>query len=199
MRALLNFCIVLLVLNIASLFVLYGAGTAGASRDTAQSLGKLISAYSEPNSNPQFLVSAENQCRFWGAEYCSRSAAKRKSTLLGYTAQSTIPEEVQSTQLYAAYLSTRKALTLETSEFITFLNAEPGDEEYVRRAKAFEEQAGVLVGQVISYLYEMQENALKAQTAATERIMMAQYLALVAVLFLVCILRFRRGRSYECS
>ncbi len=197
MRALLNSCIVLLVLNIASLFVLYGAGATGASRDIAQSLGKLISAYSEPNSNPQFLVSAENQCRFWDAEYCSRAVAKRRSTLRGYAAQSTVPEEAQSTQLYAAYQTARKALTLETSEFIAFLGTDPDDAAYVIRAKEFEEQAGVLVGQVISTLYEMQEKAIKEQTAATERIMMAQYLALVAVLFLVCILRFRRGRSYE--
>ena len=196
MRALLNCCIVLLVLNIASLFVLYGAGGTEASRTTAQSLGRLISAYSEPSSNPQFLVSAENQCRFWGAEYCSRAVGKRKSTIRGYMAQSAVPEEVQATQLYAAYLDTRKALTLETSEFIAFLNTSPSDADYVVEAKAFEEQAGVLVGRVISHLYEMQQNAIKEQIAATERIMMAQYLALVAVLFLVCILRFRRGRHY---
>lgn len=199
MRVSLNACIVLLVLNIASLFVLYGAGFTGARQDTAQSLSKLISAYSEPNSNPQFLVSAENQCRFWGAEYCSRAIAKRKSILRGYAAQSAIPEDLQSTQTYAVYLSTRKALTQETSEFIAFLNTDPSNEEYVGRSKEFEEQAGVLVGQLISYLYGMQERAIKAQTTATEQIMMAQYLAQVAVLFLVCILRFRRGRGYGSS
>lgn len=199
MRALLNACIVLLVLNIASLFVLYGAGAIGASRDTAQSLGKLISAYSEPNSNPQFLVSAENQCRFWGAEYCSRAVAKRKSILRGYAAQSVIPQEVQSTQVYAAFLSTRKALTLETSEFIAFLNTEPDNQLYVDRAKEFEEQAGVLIGQLIGYLYDMQERAIRTQTTATEQIMMAQYICLVTVLFMVCILRFRRGRGYGSS
>lgn len=197
MRALLNACIILLVMNIASLFVLYGAGATGASRDTAQSLGKLISAYSEPNSNPQFLVSAENQCRFWGAEYCSRAIAKRKSMIRAYAAQALVPEEVQSTQTYATYLSTRRALTQETSEFIAFLNTSPSNEEYVGTAKEFEEQAGVLVGQLISYLYEMQQRAITKQTTAAEQIMMAQYLALVAVLFLICILRFRRGgRGY---
>lgn len=196
MRALLNACIVLLVLNIASLFVLYGAGVSGASQDTAQSLGKLISAYSEPNSNPQFLVSAENQCRFWGAEYCSRATSKRKAILRGYAAQANVPPEAQSTQAYATYLATRKALTQETTEYIAFLNTDPGNAEYVERSKEFEEQAGMLVGQLISYLYDMQERAIRAQTLATEQTMMAQYLALVAVLFLLCILRFRRGRGY---
>lgn len=199
MRALLNGCIALLVLIIASFFVLYGAGTIGANRDTAQSLGKLISAYSEPNSNPQFLVSAENQCRFWGAEYCARAVAKRKSILRGYAAPSVVPEDVKAAEQYSAYLATRKALTQETSDFIAFLNTNPSNAEYVEKAKEFEEQAGVLVGQLISYLYDMQERAIKAQTTATEQIMMAQYLAQVAVLFLVCILRFRRGRGYGSS
>lgn len=196
MRALLNACIGLLVLNIATLFFIYGTGNTGDGRDTAQSLGRLISAYSEPNSNPQFLVNAENQCRFWGPEYCARALAKRKSILVAYPGSTPMPEDLRSTSLYAAYVETRKALTQETTTYIAFLNQTPSNAEFVAKSKEFEEAAGFLVGQVISYLYDMQGQAIRKQTTTTERVLMVQYLGLVALLFLVCLLRFRRGRNY---
>lgn len=193
MRAILNTCMFLLAANVALLFAVYGTGTSVDNRDTAQSLSRLISAYSEPNSNPQFLVRDENQCRFWGAGYCARALAKRKSAIAAYAFNPILPTVLQSTQLYESYVETRKALTLATTEYVAFLNTNPPNPDYIAKSKEFEEQAGVLVGQLVTNLYDMQSQTILRQTNYTEQILMAQYACSLFLLFLIALLRFRRG------
>lgn len=196
MRALLNACMVLLILNVAGLFCVYSIGQTGAGKEAAQSLGKLISAYSEPNSNPQFLVRAEDQCRFWDQSYCARALAKRKAVKITNPYNPPMPEELQATALYSAYVDTRSALTQATTEYVAFLDKNPSDVDYIERSKEFEEQASVLIGQLVSYLYDMQNQTIRAQSTATERVLMAQYVALVLLFLIVSILRFRRGGTW---
>lgn len=193
MRAVLNTCIILLIANVAILFLVYGTGGSIDNKDAAQSLSRLISAYSEPNSNPQFLVRDENQCRFWGQGYCARAQAKRKAVTAAYSFNPTLPASLQSTELYQAYVEGRKALMIATTDYVAFLNTSPPTEQYIAQSKVFEEQAGVLVGQLVTYLYDMQGQTIQRQTNYTEQILMLQYLCLVVLLFFICLLRFRRG------
>lgn len=197
MRAVLNTCIILLIANVAILFLVYGTGGSVDSKDAAQNLSRLISAYSEPNSNPQFLVRDENQCRFWGQGYCARAQAKRKAATAVYAYNPSLPASLQSTELYQSYVESRKALMLATQDYVTFLSTNPPNDQYIAQSKVFEEQAGILVGQLVTFLYDMQGQTIQRQTNYTEQILMAQYLCLVVLLFFVCLLRFRRGGFFN--
>lgn len=196
MRILLNVCIAVLVSNVALLVGFHSWGSATDTSSTAQSLGKLISAYSEPSRNPQFLVTSEMQCRYWGEIYCPRATARRATASMGYPVGLPLPEELQQGQLYVAFSATRQALNAATTDYIAFLGTNPGNETYVEKSREYEEQAGVLVGQLVSYLYDMQGQLIRKQTVAADRVLLVQYLCLLSLLFIVCLLRFRRGGRY---
>jgi hypothetical protein len=197
MRAVLNTCIVVIFVNVLILVGVYGTGAADNGQDTTQSLSRLISGYAEPSSNPQFLVRDENQCRFWTTTiksgYCARALAKRKAIVAAYSFTPSLPEVLKATPHYAAYVETRKALTISTNEYISFLSTNPPDAVYIDASKQFEEQTQVLVGQLIGYLYDMQSQTIAKQSGSTQAILMMQYFSMVALMFLVCFLRFRRG------
>lgn len=193
MRHILNACILLLIVNVGALFCLHTLGTSGDDKETARSLARLISSYAEPDSNPQSLISAENQCRFWDKTYCARAEAKRKAAVLAYPPVAQVSYTVKQSTLYTAYIETRAALNEATMDYAEFLQTNPSDEQYIERSKEFEEQAGVLLGKMVSYLYDMQEQTARKQGTQAEQVVMTQYLCLMILLLLVCILRLRRG------
>lgn len=193
MRKLLDAILVLVAINVLILVGAYGTGFSVDNKDVAQSLSKLISSYAEPNSNPQFLVRDENQCRYWGQGYCARAEAKRKAIQIAASYNPVLPEVLQASPTYKNYSEVRGALTAATNEYITFLNTNPANPDFVARSKIFEESAGVLVGQLVNYLYDMQSATIARQTAYTDKVLMVQYLVLMTVLLLLCIIRFRKG------
>lgn len=195
MRAVLNAMIVLAVVNVLVLFFVYNTGGTYDGKFEAQSLSRLISSYSEPDSNPQFLVRDENQCRFWGQGYCARAAAKRKSVLVAQAFSPAIPVSLQSSVQYHSYIKTREALTMSTTEYVAFLNSNPGNMVYIEQSKQFEEEAGQLVGQLVSYLYDMQAQTIQKQSTYAGQIVMGQYLSLLALLLMACLIRFRKGST----
>lgn len=193
MGKILNVLIVLLGVNLFSLFYIHGEGIMGDSKSDAQRLGRLISSYSEPVNNPISLIRSEGKCRFWDKNYCIGAEARRKASGTTYQLVLVVSEQTKANPLFSAFTESRGALNKATLDYISFLEKKPSDEEYVNRSREFEEQVGILVGQIVSYLNDMQQESLNAQANKTEKVLMIQYIILGAMLVLILLLRFRRG------
>lgn len=193
MRKILDVLIVFLAVNLVILFYIHGQGMVGDAKSDAQRLGRLISSYSEPVNNPISLIRSEGKCRFWDKNFCVGAEARRKASGTTYQLVLVVSEQTKANPLFSAFTESRGALNKATLDYISFLEKKPSDDEYVAKSREFEEQVGILVGQIVSYLNDMQQESLNEQANRTEKVLMIQYIVLGAMLVLVLLLRFRKG------
>lgn len=154
--------LVLALLNLGVLACIYSFSSLGEDRSSAQKIGRLISTYAEPESNPVFLVRAEDRCRFYSDSYCASARAQRRGITPGlYSNPIKLDVTPDSALFYSAYIDARARLIRATATYVVFLDTKPSDEDYLKASISFEEEAGVLVGTIVSNLYALQEEALR--------------------------------------
>lgn len=153
--------VALAVANLMVLFYVYGYSTAGDDKVSAQKISRLISTYAEPESNPVFLVRSEDRCRFYGEVYCPEAKAQRESVAGSFSAPIKLTAKPGTENTYADYLDARTRLTKVTQDYVTFLDTNPSTLVYLSASVSFEEQAGELIGAIVSNLYALQDVALQ--------------------------------------
>lgn len=173
--------------NLIVLGCLYSYSTVGEDKSPAQKISRVISTYAEPESNPIFLVRAEDRCRFYGHAYCASAAAQRKSITGLFTTPLQLEKTADNAVFYATYLDSRTRLIKATSDYIQFLDTTPSTEAYLFASTSFEEEAGVLVGAIVSNLYALQEDALRDSDKRGNWMYFFGFLSNVIVLALVAV------------
>jgi hypothetical protein len=154
-------CMALVLMNISILFYVYGSTTMGDEKVAAQNISRLISTYTEPESNPMYLTRAEDRCRFYAGVYCPASKALRAKSVSLFQTPIKIKTTTQSEVYYSDYLTARARLIKATSDYTTFLDENTTNTAYITKSIAFEEEAGVLIGSIVSNLYALQDQALQ--------------------------------------
>jgi len=190
-------CMALLLANISILFYVYGYATSGEEKIAAQSISRLISTYAEPQSNPVFLVRAEDRCRFYGHAYCPAAEAQRASALALFNIPITLSTKPSTEAFYEDYLAARARLIKTTDNYARFLSSHPSTDDYVTASAAFEEEAGGLIGVIVSNLYALQDIALRDSDRAGNWAFAAGYLCnFVLFVLIACARRMtQRKRS----
>lgn len=152
----------LALLNLGVLACIYSFSSIGEDRSSAQKIGRLISTYAEPEANPVFLVRAEDRCRFYSDTYCASARAQRRGITPGlYTNPIKLDVNPETALYYSSYIDARARLIRATATYVVFLDTKPDESEYLKASISFEEEAGVLVGTIVSNLYALQEEALR--------------------------------------
>lgn len=154
-------CMALVLMNLAILFYVYGNVTMGEEKIAAQNIGRLISTYAEPESNPVFLVRAEDRCRFYGKTYCPWAKQQRIAIVAPFSNPIKLAQKATATSYYIDYLNARTDLINVTNDYIAFLDTEPATPEYVAASVAYEAAAGAMVGVIVANLYALQDEALR--------------------------------------
>lgn len=180
-------CMGLILANLATLYAVYGNTTMGEQKVAAQNISRLISTYAEPESNPVFIVRAEDRCRFYGEMYCSAAKSQRAAVLTMFTNPIKLSPADKDTAYYGGYLAAREQLINATRTYVGLLNTHPSNLEYLSASISFEEQAGVLVGTIVSNLYALQDAALSSAENSGSWVFIFGYLCNLALIVLVAI------------
>lgn len=154
-------CMALVLANLAILFYVYGNVTMGEEKIAAQNISRLISTYAEPESNPVFLVRAEDRCRFYGKLYCPTAKQMRIAAVSPFTNPIKLKQATTATPYYIDYMNARTDLINATEAYVAFLDTEPPTPEYLAASVAYESQAGAMVGVIVTNLYALQDESLK--------------------------------------
>jgi len=154
-------CMAFILANICILFYVYGSATSGEEKVAAQQIARLISTYAEPESNPTFLVRAEDRCRFYGPSYCQIASAQRANALSLFTSPIVLTVKPTTEVFYNDYLAARARLIKATDDYATLLDSKPETRAYIVASSSFEKEAGMLIGNIVSNLYALQDSTLK--------------------------------------
>lgn len=178
-------CMGLILANLATLYAVYGNTTMGEQKVAAQNISRLISTYAEPESNPVFIVRAEDRCRFYGEMYCSAAESQRAAVLSMFTNPIKLSPADKDTAYYGGYLAAREQLINATRTYVSLLNTKPSTIEYLSASISFEEQAGVLVGTIVSNLYALQDSALSSAENSGSWVFIFGYICNLMLIVLV--------------
>lgn len=192
-RRLQTLCLGLLLVSTFVLFYVHRYVLDGDQRNVVQTLGRLASAYVEPESNPQSIIRAEDHCRFWDRSYCRLAEVRRKTFTAYFNTPVVMPKSVEQDPQYADYKTAKNRLVKATTKFVAFLNSKPDDAAYKEQAQSFEKEADELVAQIINSLYGLQEIANDSSAKSNVPLLLLSYFCNLTLLVLLSTLRFDWG------